>query len=94
MYDSEDTYLYLDPPYANTSGMYYGSIDYEQFWEWIRIQKGFYILSFDGKTTKQDNTYAVPKDLYTKHIYTSKAISGFRKLHQQTEYVSESLYIK
>lgn len=28
--------IYLDPPYANTKGMYYGKIDYEKLWEWLR----------------------------------------------------------
>ena len=56
--------IYLDPPYANTKGMYYGQINYEQFWNYLRKQKGNYIFSFDGKTGTKDMTYDVPNDVY------------------------------
>ena len=32
----ERDFIYLDPPYANTKGMYYGTIDYKKFWDWLR----------------------------------------------------------
>ena len=31
--------IYLDPPYANTKGMYYGQIDYEQLWYFYQSNK-------------------------------------------------------
>jgi DNA adenine methylase len=86
--------LYLDPPYANTKGLYYGCLNYNEFWNWIRKQRGFYVFSFDGVTSYNDNTFAVPNYIYTEHIYMSKSISGFKKMHQEQEYVRESLYIK
>lgn len=86
--------IYLDPPYANTKGMYYGQIDYEQLWYFLSKQQASYILSFDGKTDSKDMTYGVPCDLYDKHEYIYSGISGFRKNHKKQEYVSESLYIK
>lgn len=90
----ENDYLFLDPPYANTKGMYFGVIDFEEFWNWLRRSNCKYSLTFDGKTTKTDNTYDVPKDLYSKHIYLDGKISGFMKLHKESQYVKESLYIK
>lgn len=89
----ENDYLFLDPPYANTKGMYFGVIDFEEFWNWLRSSNCKYSLTFDGKTTKIDNTYDVPKDLYSKHIYLDGKISGFMKLHKESQYVKESLYI-
>lgn len=91
----EGDFIYLDPPYANTKGIYYGVIDYEKFWGWIKSQEGKYILSFDGKREAVDNTYAVPEKLYSEHIYLKSGRSSFKDLkHQVVEVVYESLYIK
>lgn len=90
----EGDYLFLDPPYANTKGMYFGVIKFEEFWEWLRNMECKYSLTFDGKRSGVDNTYNVPQDLYSKHIYLDGKISGFQKLHKVSEYVKESLYIK
>jgi DNA adenine methylase len=74
--------------------MYYGTINYEEFWEWLRSINCKYSLTFDGKRSEVDNTYNVPNDVYSKHIYLDGKISGFKKLHKETEYVKESLYLK
>ena len=86
--------IYLDPPYANTKGMYYGQINYDELWNWLRKQECKYVLSFDGKTSDKDMTYEVPKDVYNTHEYIYNGISGFGKIHSKQEYVSESLYVK
>lgn len=86
--------VYLDPPYANTKGMYYGKIDYEELWKFLLNQKANYILSFDGKTDKKDMTYNVPCNIYDKHEYIYSGISGFGKSHNKKEYVNESLYVR
>lgn len=93
---SENDFLYLDPPYANTKGMYYGTIDYEKLWNWLRSQRGEYLLSFDGKTSSLDITYNVPNDIFTKHEYLYSGNSSFRRVigTSNKEYVQESLYIK
>ena len=93
----KNDFAYLDPPYANTKGMYYGCIDYEKFWNWIRINCHRYVLSFDGKTNNRgDNTYKVPKDIYSEHVYLCSGNSGFRRLNgtSNNTIVYESLYIK
>ena len=92
----ENDVLYLDPPYANTKGMYYGTINYEKLWDWLRTQQGLYYLSFDGKTSSEDMTYSVPKDLYNIHQYIYSGNSSFRRVigTSNKEYVNESLYIK
>lgn len=91
---SKDDLIYLDPPYANTKGMYYGQIDYEELWTFLSNQKSTYVLSFDGKTGEKDMTYEVPSHIYDLHEYLYNGISGFKKIHKKQEYVSESLYIK
>lgn len=90
----EGDFIYLDPPYVNTKGLYYGKIDYEDLWDFLSIQKADYILSFDGKTGDKDMTYEVPTYIYNKHEYIYNGISGFNKLNKRQKYVSESLYIK
>lgn len=51
-------------------------------------------VNFDGKRNKTDSTYNIPKDLYSVHFYLDGKISGFKKLHSETDYVKESLYVK
>lgn len=87
-------YLFLDPPYANTKGMYFGVINFEEYWNWLKSLNCKYSFTFDGKRNETDNTYDVPNNIYSKHIYLDGKISGFQKLHKVSEYVKESLYIK
>lgn len=96
IHPSENDLLYLDPPYANTKGMYYGAINYNEMWDWLRLQKCDYMLSFDGKTSSIDMTYKVPTDIYTTHEYLYNGNSSFRRVigTSNSEYVRESLYIK
>ncbi|NMB28262.1 MAG: DNA adenine methylase [Tissierellia bacterium] len=93
---NQNDFMYLDPPYANTRGMYYGALDYEELWEWLRNQKGKYILSFDGISGEIDNTYKVPKDIYNKHEYLLSGNSSFKRTigKSNDSIVYESLYIK
>lgn len=92
---NENDLIYLDPPYANTKGMYYGTIDYDKLWNWLRNQKASYLLSFDGKTTSEDMTSEVPNDIYNEHIYLYSGNSSFRRVIgiSNSEYVEESLYL-
>lgn len=92
---TKNDFIYLDPPYAGTKGMYYGTIDYDELWKWLKQQPCKYILSFDGTCGKIDRTYEVPKDIYNEHIYIESGNSSFKRLKCNTvEFVKESLYIK
>ena len=89
-------FMYLDPPYATTKGMYYGTIDYEKFWNYLRQLQCKYALSFDGKSGEVDNTWNVPKDVYTTHEYLLSGNSSFKRTigKSNDSIVYESLYVK
>lgn len=93
---TDNDFLYLDPPYANTKGMYYGTIDYEKFWNYLRSLPCKYALSFDGKSGDIDNTWNVPEDVYTRHEYLLSGNSSFKRTigKSNDSIVYESLYIK
>lgn len=92
----DNDFVYLDPPYANTKGMYYGTIDYKKFWEWLRSLPCKYVLSFDGISGEEDNTWNVPKDIYSTHKYLLSGNSSFKRTigRSNNSIVYESLYIK
>ena len=92
----ENDLLYLDPPYANTKGMYYGSLDLQKFFSWLETQKGYYLLSFDGRSGEVDNTYNLPPSLYSEHKYILSGNSSFKRTigKSNNSIVYESLYLK
>lgn len=93
----EDSLTYLDPPYMSVERhqMYFGGIDKEKFFSWLRNLKGKWILSFDGKRGEEDYTYSVPPNLYVSHEYLVSGNSSFERYLGQgkTETVYESLYL-
>lgn len=92
---SENDFMYLDPPYNNTKGMYLGSFSREEFFEWLEKQKCGWALSYDGKSGKDDNTYNVPS-IYDSHEYIKSGNSSFKRIKESDKgaIVYESLYIK
>ncbi len=92
----ENDFVYLDPPYANTKGMYYGTIDYEKLWNWLRNLPCRYALSFDGISGEEDNTWNVPQDVYSRHEYLLNGNSSFKRTigKSNNSIVYESLYLK
>ena len=90
----ENDFVYLDPPYANTKGMYYGTIDYEKLWDWLRNLSCKYALSFDGISGEEDNTWNVPQDIYSTHEYLLSGNSSFKRTigKSNDSIVYESLY--
>lgn len=92
---SENDLVYLDPPYFNTKGMYFGTIDFDKYFSWLRSVKCKWMMSFDGIRGETDQTYAVPKDIYLKHEYLDSGNSSFERYlgKGRTEKVFESLYL-
>ena len=91
---STDDYVYLDPPYISTKGMYYGVLDYNNFWEYLRNLKSPFALSFNGCVSGKELQYAIPEDIYTEHKFLYSGVSSLKKMHCKKEEVLESLYIK
>lgn len=93
---NKNDFMYLDPPYANTKGMYYGTIDYDLLWNYLRTIDCDYALSFDGISGNEDNTWNVPNDVYSKHEYLLGGNSSFKRTigKSSDSIVYESLYIK
>lgn len=80
---SSGDFVYLDPPYYNTKNMYFGKIDYDKLWDFLRElnKKGVkYALSFDGTSEQRKYDYAVPKDLYKRQILIKGLKSTFNKV--------------
>lgn len=96
IHPEKNDFIYLDPPYANIKSMYYGTIDYKKFWTWLRNVPCKYILSFDGISGEEDNTWNVPKDIYSKHEYVLNGNSSFKRTigKSNNSIVYESLYLK
>lgn len=99
MFDNakEDDLLYLDPPYANTHGMYFGGINKDSLFNNLRhINENNikWLLSYDGISGNVDNTYGVPIDLYKEHKYIKSGNSSFKRTigKSNDSIVYESLY--
>lgn len=90
-------FIYLDPPYFHTKGRYYGSIDYEKFFNYLESlnRKDIkFILSFDGIRGKNNYIINLPKDLYKRHELIPSGNSSFKKvMDKQNLQVFESLYL-
>lgn len=93
---NENDFIYLDPPYANTKGMYYDGFDKNGLFEYIGGLKCKWALSYDGISGKEDSTYQIPSKLYSKHVYIKSRNSSFKRIVESDNkaVVYESLYLK
>lgn len=98
--------IYMDPPYANTTGMYFcETFDEDALWNELRRLNAVgtrWMLSYDGKTGDDDRTADVPEDLYIRHEYVYAGHSSFKKLRSKScdalqdknkDVVKDSLYL-
>lgn len=92
-----EDFVYLDPPYFNTKGRYFGAIDYNEFIEFLnKLNKKNirYALSYDGQRGDKSYLVELPKSLYKKHVLLHSGNSTFRKVQdKKVEKVYESLYL-
>jgi len=93
----EGDFVYLDPPYFNTKGRYFGTIDFDRFVDylgWLNKKNVKYALSFDGKRGDTDYTVELPGGLYKRHLMIPSGNSSFKKvMDKKSENVFESLYL-
>lgn len=89
--------IYLDPPYFHTKGRYYGTIDFDRFFNFLESLNSRdikYILSFDGKREDNDYTFEIPKELFKRHELIASGNSSFKKVMDgKSLQVYESLYL-
>ncbi len=93
---NEYDFVYLDPPYANTKGMYFGHFNNQELFEWLKDIKCRWIMSYDGISGNVDNTFEVPERLYDEHVYIKSGNSSFKRVigKSNDSMVYESLYLK
>lgn len=92
-----DDFVYLDPPYFNTRGIYYGTIPYDEFLDYLESLNSRNIkfaMSFDGTRGSNDFTVDIPKKLYKRKLLLDSGNSPFRNvMNKKVEMVKESLYL-
>jgi DNA adenine methylase len=94
---TSNDFVYLDPPYFNTRGRYFGTINYEEFisfLEDLNNRNVKFILSYDGMRGNSVYLKDLPKHLYKRHILLESGNSSFRKvMDKKCELVKESVYL-
>lgn len=91
---SEDDFIYLDPPYRNTKGMYQGGFDEKRFFEWAKMIPCGNALSYDGVRGDDDMTVDL-EGIYPECHHLESGVSSFNRIVTKEKIgVKESFYIK
>jgi DNA adenine methylase len=94
---SSNDIVYLDPPYFNTKGRYYGAIDYNDFisfLEELNSKNIRFVLSYDGMREETNYLTELPKHLFKRHLFFESGNSSFKKvMDKKPEIVTESVYL-
>ena len=85
-------FLYLDPPYkSERSRLYFGRFDHDEFFDWLRKQRGGWALSMNGPAEGED---FVP-EIYDERYELPNGTSAVRRLGGlETPSVTESLFVR
>ena len=92
-------FIYLDPPYANTKGRYYGTntIDFSEFYQYLEHLNMIgvkWALSFDGLRGEKVYQHTLPEDLYKRCLLLPSGSSTFKRvIDKKIEAVYESLFL-
>jgi DNA adenine methylase len=92
---TENDFIYMDPPYAKSTGMYFANeFNKDELFEIINKLQCKWALSYDGISGKEDNTFEVPKHIYKTHKYLNASYSSFKKIvKQEVSNVKDSIYL-
>lgn len=92
---SKNDFVYLDPPYQKTKGMYFGSFDNMPLFSFLERLESDWMLSYDGIAGDNNLISDVPKNLYKKHLLINSGNSSFRRVIGKNRFcnVKESLYL-
>lgn len=89
---SIDDVVYIDPPYSNSNSLYFGSINYETFFQWIKDLPCSWFLNFNG-VNKTDNE--TERDFqYDDKVILKSGKSSFSRMKGQQVNVGEYFYYK
>lgn len=93
---NKNDFVYLDPPYAKTKGIYYGTIDLPTLFNFLKNLPCKFAMSFDGISGNVDNLYDIPKEIYDEHYLIKSGNSSFKRIIEtdKNAIVYESLYLK
>ena len=85
-------FLYCDPPYENTKGMYFSNFNNKEFIQWLNKQDKW-ILSYDGKVNDEKVEHNKPN--YVRHKYLESGNSSFRRVigNSKDSMIYESIYL-
>lgn len=90
---TDKDFVYLDPPYAHTVGMYQGDFDSSRLYNQLEQlnNRGIrWLLSYDGDRYPDTQ---IPKDLYKNHYLLDSGVSSFSRIkNKERLWVKESLY--
>ena len=92
----EGDFIYLDPPYMDTKGMYlYNKFNQIDFFVFLNNLKCSYILSYNGISGNDNKIFDVPENVYDEHILIKSGNSSFKRITESEKdaMVYESLYI-
>ena len=93
----KDDFIYCDPPYITEGSLYeMNKINYNDFFEWLKTISCKYVLSFDGLSGNDDNTYKeMEAEIYDKIEYINSGLSSFKRItKKKLDQVYDCLYIK
>jgi DNA adenine methylase len=94
---TENDLLYIDPPYVtpDNSFAYFGMIDLERMYEWLRKLAGKLIFSFNGFKDGIDCRINIPSDLYDREILVNNGLNKFDQLATKAKVIAkDALYLK
>lgn len=90
---TQNDLIYMDPPYTQTKGMYFGGFDNTKFIKWLNNLECNWCLSYDGKVNDEKVKHTSPN--YKRHEYLISGNSSFRRVigNSNDSIIHESLYI-